>query len=225
MLQIYAWLAYPDEAGSFALVSILVCALTTGYTSTMIAYDSDVDGDHRKSQNRFYGYLPDDNGLRGRCFTLMTLISMLHNLSRSLGCAMLAATDKNLLLAFVGGELLLYLLYKLARGDFLFWPRIEGAVGVVFSFLVRIAQKIIADFRYEEQARPSVKRSARQGFWSSIFLFSAPHGSASILLQLNASLLVGRLTHHERAIANTQSLPADAFKCAIRSSSVGWLSR
>ena len=102
--------AYPNEAGSFALVSILISTLTTGYTSAMISFDFDVDTEHRKGQPNFYGYIPDDNGLRGRSFMLMTLIGMLHHLSRVIGCAMLATTDRNILLAAVGGELLLYLL-------------------------------------------------------------------------------------------------------------------
>jgi len=146
VLQMYVYLAYPNEADSFALVSILISSITTGYTSAMIAFDNDVDTEGRKGQPRFYGYIPDDNGLRGRCFTLMTLIGMLHNLSRSVGCALLAVTDKNLLFAFVGGEILLYLLYKLARGDILFWARVEGVAGVIVSIFYRVIVKVIADF-------------------------------------------------------------------------------
>ena len=59
---------------------------------------------------------------------------------------MLAATDKNLLLAFVGGEILLYLSFKLVRGDFMHWLPIEGAVGVEVSLLCRVLLKIIVDF-------------------------------------------------------------------------------
>ena len=110
VLQLYVWLTNPEEAGSTALVSIGISALTTGFSSAMIAFDFDVDVPHRRSQPKFYGYIPDDNGARGRCFMLMTLISSLHNLSRSLGCALLAAAgNKGLILYFVGGELILYL--------------------------------------------------------------------------------------------------------------------
>ena len=142
----YVYLSFPEEAGSFALVSIVISALTTGYTSAMIAFDFDVDVAHRKIQPTFYGCIPDDNGLRGRCFTLMTLIGMLHNLSRSVGCTLLATVDMNLLFAVVGGEMLLFFLYKLARGDFLYWVRVEGSVGVITSFLARVVVKVIADF-------------------------------------------------------------------------------
>ena len=84
IMQIYVWLISPEEASTFALVSIGISALTTGFASAMIAFDIDVDVPHRRNQPKFYGYIPDDNGLRGRCFTLMTLSSALHNINRSI---------------------------------------------------------------------------------------------------------------------------------------------
>ena len=85
VLQLYVYLNNPEEAGSFALGSIGISALTTGFSSAMIAFDYDVDVPHRRDQPKFYGYIPDDIGARGRCFMLMTLISSLHNLGRSVG--------------------------------------------------------------------------------------------------------------------------------------------
>ena len=147
VLQTYVWLTSPEEAGSFALASIAVSALTTGFTSAMIAFDMDVDVPHRENQPNFYGYIPDDNGLRGRCFVLMTLISALHNISRSVGCALLAAgDDKSLAMVFIGGELAFYLIFKFIRNDFLWFARLYGLLGWVMSLLNRTAVKIIVDF-------------------------------------------------------------------------------
>jgi len=116
VLQLYVWLINPEEAGSYALLSIAISSLTTGYTSAIIAFAQDVDTPHRKAQPKFYGYIPEDNGLRGRVFVLMTLISALHNLSRSLGCAVLVAfSGKTLGVLFLGGETGVYVLYKIAR--------------------------------------------------------------------------------------------------------------
>tara|TARA_B110000971_G_C19612451_1_gene320962 strand:- start:273 stop:485 length:213 start_codon:yes stop_codon:yes gene_type:complete len=67
---------------------------------------------------------------------LMTIISMLHNLSMSVGCALLAATDRSLLIYFVGGNVVIYLVFKVARNDFMYWMRVEGAAGVIGSFLM-----------------------------------------------------------------------------------------
>jgi len=85
----------------------------------MISFDMDVDLPHRKMQPKFYGYVPDDHSARGRTFMLMTAISATHNLSLSVGCAMLALTDTNLLTTFVGGEIAVFLAVKLLRGDFM----------------------------------------------------------------------------------------------------------
>ena len=143
ILQLYVWLLAPEKAGTYALVSIGISCLTTGFASAMIAFDVDVDVPHRKSQPKFYGYIPNDNSLRGRCFILMTLMSSLHNLSRSLGCALLAVSDASKALLFVGGEIGLYLIFKILRQDFHYWPRGEHLVA---SFFVRIIVKVIVDF-------------------------------------------------------------------------------
>jgi len=47
VLQIYVWLTSRGEAGTYALVSIVVSALTTGFTSAMVSFDLDVDASWR----------------------------------------------------------------------------------------------------------------------------------------------------------------------------------
>jgi len=98
---------------------------------------------HRKNQPKFYGYIPNDNSLRGRCFVLMTLMSALHNLSRSLGYALMAISDAEMALLFIGGEIGLYLVYKILRQDFHYWPRDVPLIG---SFIARILAKVVVDF-------------------------------------------------------------------------------
>ena len=146
VLQLYVWMSSPEQAGTYALVSIGVSAMTTGFASAMISFDFDVDVPHRKKQPKFYGYLPDDNGLRGRSFILMTLISALHNISRSLGYALLAAGEKRLVAVFVVGELSLYLAYKLLRGDFYYWMKLDGVLAIVVPSVQRVLVKIIVDY-------------------------------------------------------------------------------
>jgi len=154
VLQLYVWLTHPDQAGSFALASITISALTTGYTSAMIAFDKDVDARGRIMQPQMYGYIPDDNGLRGRCFVLMTMISTLHNLSRSVGCAVLAASNTKMILTFfVAGEITFYIMYKAARGDFIYFPEFNGAIANYGgSFANRFTHKIGKGEERSEQA-------------------------------------------------------------------------
>jgi len=114
----------------------------------MISFDTDIDPVRRKKQPSMYGYIPDDNGLRGRCFVLMTLIGALHNLSRSTGYALLAAAPGGgaLLLLFSGSEITLFLLYKFTRRDLLWWPKLSPMLSLSISFLERIFSKIITAF-------------------------------------------------------------------------------
>ena len=119
VLQCFVLLKSRESAGKFAALSILISALTTGYSSAMISFDMDVDLSNRKVQPNFYGYVPDDHVSRGRTFMLMTAISAIHNLSLSVGCALFALTDMDLLLTFVGGEFAVFLLVKLVRRDFM----------------------------------------------------------------------------------------------------------
>ena len=149
VLQIYVWLGNPTEAGIGAIVSIGISALTTGFASAMISFDKDVDVLSRKIQPKFYGYIPDDHAARGRCFVLMTIMSTLHNLSRSVGCALLASSSssgKLTLLYFVVGEIIVYVAYKVARSDFFYWVRAEGLLAFVLAFFERIVVKVVVDF-------------------------------------------------------------------------------
>ena len=63
-----------------------------------------------------------------------------------MGCALLAAVNSTLLVYFVGGELILYLAFKMARSDFYYFLRLEGPFGFFASFLTRVIVKVIVDF-------------------------------------------------------------------------------
>ena len=68
----------------------------------------------------------------------MTMISALHNVSRSIGVALLlsSALGKSLAIYVIGGEMLIYLVWKVARRDFFCFYRIELKVfAVLMSFL------------------------------------------------------------------------------------------
>ena len=141
------YLNSPKEAGAYALSSIAIGAMTTGFTSAMISYDMDVGVKRRTKFPAIYGYIPDDHSLRGRCFVLMTLISALHNLSRSLGVALLATIGQSTMVLFLVGEMAIYFIYKIARGDFLYWVRIDNTpLAILVAIIERTLAKIIADF-------------------------------------------------------------------------------
>ena len=93
----------------------------------MMANDSDVAISYRKNQPAFFGYIPNNNTKAVRCLVLMTLMSTLHNLSRSVGCAiLLLASTKLRLLYVLGGEVCVYFAVVTLRGDFYGWEQMEG---------------------------------------------------------------------------------------------------
>ena len=49
-------------------------------------------------------------------------------------------------IAYVAADIGLFLLIKVARGDFYYWIPVDGWALAVLSFLVRIIIKIIVDF-------------------------------------------------------------------------------
>ena len=73
----------------------------------------------------------------------MTLMSSLHNLSRSLGCALLAFSDAEMALLFIGGEIGSYLVFKIFRRDIHYWIPNVPLTGTFFQ---RIVAKVIVDF-------------------------------------------------------------------------------
>ena len=128
-------------------MSIALSALTTGYTSALISMEYDRNKPRRKAQPLFYGFVPNDHRSRERVFFLMMTMSTLHTLSKSIGCAVLVAIPgKRLAAYFLGGEMLLFFAFKIARNDFHYWTRVGGAAGVLISVLTRTFAKIVVDF-------------------------------------------------------------------------------
>ena len=76
----------------------------------------------------------------------MVLNSALLLLMRSLSAAMLMLVEKWHLMISLAGDMALYLLQKVARGDFYYWLPLDGVGGVFVSFMIRMIVKTIVDF-------------------------------------------------------------------------------
>ena len=104
-----------------------------------------VDPQKRKESPDFYGYIPD-GGSRAVIFGCMVLNSSLLLLLRGLSVAMLMTANMRYLLVYMAGDMALYLLQKVARGDFYYWTPLDGAVGLFTSLVARVIGKTISDF-------------------------------------------------------------------------------
>jgi len=145
LLQLYVILKVGDTSGR-AVTSVVISALTTGYSSGTISYDYDTDPVKRKTQPDFYGYIPDEGTARPLLLVCMTLNSALMLLVRSFSAAMLMLLSKRYLVMYLAGDMALYLLQKVARGDFHHWLPIDGVGGLFVSLLLRVSVKTITDF-------------------------------------------------------------------------------
>ena len=104
-----------------------------------------MDPQKRKETPEFYGYIPD-GGSRTVIFGCMMLNSALLLLIRSLGAAMLMLVNKRYFAMYMAGDMALFLLQKVARGDFHYWMPVDGALGLLVSLLARVMIKTITDF-------------------------------------------------------------------------------
>ena len=104
-----------------------------------------MDPQKRKESPDFYGYIPD-GGSRSVIFGCMMLQSALLLLIRSFSAAMLMLVKKRYFAMYMAGDMVLYLLLKVARGDFYCWFPVDGAFGLFVSLVMRVLVKTIVDF-------------------------------------------------------------------------------
>jgi len=99
----------------------------------------------------------------------MMLQSALLLLIRSFSAAMLMLVNKRYLVMYSTGDMALYLLQKVARGDFYYWFPIDGAFGLFLSLLMRVAVKTTTDFTGVVQFRGDAELGGL--FWTlNLFL-------------------------------------------------------
>jgi len=129
-----------------ALGSILISALTTGFTSAVISFDFDVAPLRRRDEPTFYGYIPDSAGSRTAIFFCMIMNGALLLLVRSVSTALLAMVGWRWIVGYLVGDMSLYFVYKLLRRDFWHWVPLKCAMSVVQSVLERLIVKVLVDY-------------------------------------------------------------------------------
>jgi len=142
----------------------------------------------RKEAPDFYGYIPDEGIASLLLLVCMTLNSALLLLVRSFSAAMLMLLNKRYLAIYIAGDMALYLLQKVARGDFNYWIPVDGLGGLFASLLMRVVVKTITDFTGVIQFRGDAELGGL--FWTvnmflallasfvSVFVYYADSGEA-----------------------------------------------
>jgi len=141
ILQLLAILEAESAPGATELLSVTLSIMATAFAGSVISYDFDCDPDKRMADPLFYGYVPDDG--RMTVMALMMGVASCQIAARSLCVALLL----NMSLGWIYlVELGVYLLYKVARGDFFYWMPVTGVIQWLLAIFVRVFVKIITDF-------------------------------------------------------------------------------
>ena len=146
VLQIYVFITNPARS-TLHLVSILISTMTTAFSSAVMSYDMDASPEQRKKIPDFYGFMRDTNFERAATFLVMFLLAGLHNLSKSIGVALLLAVSGQTTLLVLAGEMFAYHLVKLLSRDYtMYVPGLEGGLKITVAIFVHVVNKTIIDF-------------------------------------------------------------------------------
>ena len=146
VIQICGYMTNPDPDG-MALASIIISALTAGFTGAQISYDMDTDPSKRATKPHFYGYVPDVAAKRTIVFITMVFMNASMLLVKSLAVALFIRLGSNYVLGYFAIDLGVFFAIKIWNRDFTYYLPLEGFwFTLVISCLIRFICKIIADF-------------------------------------------------------------------------------
>jgi hypothetical protein len=153
IIQFMAIVTNDGKVASAAWISVVVSALTTGYTSATISYDFDTDTVKREQVPDFYGYVPANPTKRLIIFVSMALFSAGMLVIRCMTIVVLGLLGGKWVSLYIGADLGLYLLVKVLRGDFWYWIPVGGNAEIVNSIACRLLVKVVGDFTSVVQFR------------------------------------------------------------------------
>jgi hypothetical protein len=131
------------EWTTVAVISVGLSCLSTAFIVTTLEFDLDNDPTRRKRNPEFYGYIPDTTGKRVLAFALLFLYHTVWTLGKTFSMAVLAQANWLWLVVYMLADHSGLMLYKLARGDLIYW--VPG-LGWAVSVLARFIEKVVMDF-------------------------------------------------------------------------------
>ena len=155
IMQMYAFLLAKDRNNVAAAVSIVISAMTTGFAGTIISWDLETSTIKREVSPDFYGYIKNDPTSRTFTFLAMFMLTCTHVLMKTMATSLLICVSETWLAIYLGGDMVVFLLVKIIRGDFRYWFNLPNSLGWFVSLLMRVAGKVLADFTLVLQQRHS----------------------------------------------------------------------
>ena len=139
-----------------AILSIVASGATAAFTSAMITYDWDTSPSNRAQNNEnvaIYGFVPDQATPRALCFVAMFTLTFAHTLARTFSCALLMASNASYLMYYLVGDMALFYLVKIVRGDLRYHVDGDAVASFLMTLFIRFAAKIMMDFTALMQMR------------------------------------------------------------------------
>ena len=144
LLQLKIFLTSEKKTAA-ALLSLLMSAASTGYTSAVLSYDFDTSVANRRVSPLLHGMVPDQG--RGFVFFLMFMLSTLQMVSKVFSTALLLLVNPTWLAIWFSADMGLYFCYKIVRRDLThLTPGTQGAMKYLISFFTRLGSKAMIDF-------------------------------------------------------------------------------
>ncbi|GMH69868.1 hypothetical protein TrRE_jg6404 [Triparma retinervis] len=129
-----------------AASSLAFSAVSIGIISAMFSYEFDIDPKARYCSPIFYGYVPDTAQSRTVIFLFMVVFSCSVLLVRACSLVLLWLLSIQHLGMYLAVDYGVFLLYKVATGDFFHWLPFPRSMSVFASISARILMKTITDF-------------------------------------------------------------------------------
>ena len=157
-IQLFAVFNTDGAVSTTAILALTSSFCTSAVLSTVTSYDWDNDREHRDYHPDIYVYFPSKIKAMAGVLLVMVLMSASNLVCRALSRVLFYEVGgKELFVTMFRGEMLIYLIQKLARGDFYYWPPLPPGPSIFCAVLLRIIMKVRAyeDWREERSDEAS----------------------------------------------------------------------
>ncbi|GMH84155.1 hypothetical protein TrST_g12293 [Triparma strigata] len=130
------------EGQHSAVVILSLCSsiLTAAFISASMSIEKDIDKNSRRFSPYFYGFVNLESKVQSAVVCMLVLVLSACQLSsKAFAMALGASESATVLAAYLLVDMGFALMFKLARGDFLYWMRIEE---ISMRFLVSSAMRL-----------------------------------------------------------------------------------
>jgi len=154
IMQAYAFLLAREKSKA-AAISLVISVMCTGFAGTVIGWDLDTSPLKRKVVPDFYGYIKNDPTSRTVLFLAIFIMTCSHVLMKTISTALVMSVSGTWISIYLGGDMIVFLLVKIIRGDLRYWFNLPNTMSLAASFIIRFCSKILTDFTMIMQLRHS----------------------------------------------------------------------